>query len=281
MQIRNIFDRNGVLVAQALLLLYVLLVVWWSWINLGGLRETIQNYTFGGAYALIGVTGGSFGLFFAAASWGGWRSVMGRAVIFLALGLLGQSFGQLVWTYYNTILQVEVPYPSVADIGYFALIPFNALAMWYLARAAGVRFSFQRSWVWAPVIGVPLVMLAVSYVLFLRDYEFDPSSPLRVFLDFGYPTGEAIVISLAILTFILTRNFLGGVMRWRVLYIVFAFVVQYITDYTFLYHDSREIYYNAGPVDLMYMTSFLIMSLGLLALRYQAVVQGEPVKTEL
>jgi len=247
------------------------LLLWWVWINVTGLRETPQNYYFGGAYALIGVVGGLLGLA-SARSWGGWKSVMGRAIIFLSLGLWGQSFGQLVWAFYNAILHVEVPYPSIADIGYFSLIPFNALAMWHLARAAGARFSLRAVTGRIQLALVPLAMLVISYYLFLRGYELDLVAPVKVFLDFGYPMGEAIDISLAILAFMLTRAFLGGVMKWRVLYIVLAFVIQYVTDYTFLYRASRELYYNAGPVDLMYMTSFLFMTIGLVRLRYQEAV---------
>lgn len=248
-----------------LVLFYVLLVIWWVGINLTGKTNTNQSYVFGGSYALIALIGGIAGLLFSR-RWGGWKSMIGRAVIFLSLGLLGEAFGQLTWTFYNVVLQVEVPYPSVADIGYFSIIPFYALAMINIGMASGVRFSLGTYFNKFQVIAIPLVMLIFSYVLFLRNYEFDFTKPLLMFLDFGYPMGEAITISLAILTFTLTRDYLGGLMRSRILYIVFAFVVQYVTDYTFLYRASREIYVNGGLVDLMYVTSFVIMSVGLVAI---------------
>ncbi len=57
-------------------------------------------------------------------------------------------------------------------------------------------------------------------------------------------------------------------MRGKILFIIFAFVMQFATDYTFLYMASRNTYYNGGLVDLMYATSFAIYSLALLNLKF-------------
>lgn len=249
--------------AQGLILYFVVLFVWWVWMNASGQTNTDVSYWYGAAYPLIALIGGISGLMFSK-KWGGWKSVMGRGIIFLALGLLGQAFGQFTWTFYNLILRVEVPYPSIADIGYLSIIPFYSLAMVNFARASGVHLSLRSYMSKLQVVIVPIVMLVISYLLFLQDYEFDFSAPVRIFLDFGYPMGEAIIISVAILTLWLSRNYLGGLMKPKIRYIIFAFFVLYITDYTFLYRASRELYVNGGIVDLMYTFSFLVMSIGLL-----------------
>ena len=89
--------------------------------------------------------------------------------------------------------------------------------------------------------------------------------PLKTFLDFGYPGFEAIAISIGILTYSLSRKLLGGIMRPKIFFLVFALVAQYITDYTFLYQVGVGTYYNGGVVDLMYATSFAIMALGVIS----------------
>ncbi len=253
-------------VAKVLSGYFLIMLVFWLWINVAGLTDSIYSAIYGGLYPLLAVGGGIAGLIFAR-RWGGWRSVFGKGMIFLSLGLFGESFGQLTWTFYNVVLKVEIPYPSIADVGYFSIIPFYTIAMFYFARASGARLSLRDYLGKIQLIIVPLIMLGVSYLLFLRDYELDFSAPLTIFLDFGYPMGEAIMISLAILTFSLSRKYLGGVMRSKIIYIIFAFVVQYVTDYSFLYRASREIYVNGGVVDLMYAISFLVMGLGLVMLR--------------
>jgi len=245
---------------------YIFLLFWWLKIFLSGQRSTDENYLFGLVYAIIALIGGVSGLL-VSKRWGGYKSAVGRGIIFLSLGLLGEWFGQTVWSYYNVIEKIEVPYPSIADIGYFSIIPLYALALLSFAKAVGAKFSLKTIESKLIVVIIPIIMVAISYFLFLRNLTLDFSDPLRTFLDFGYPFGEAITISVALIIYGLSRGVLGGKMRVRILYLIFAFIFQYVTDYTFLYRALEETYYNAGPVDLMYATSFLIMSLGIISFK--------------
>ena len=68
-------------------------------------------------------------------------------------------------------------------------------------------------------------------------------------------------------------------MRSKILYIIFALVFQFITDYTFLYQVGVGTYYNAGLVDLMYTTSFMIMAIGILL--FSLPQEGRPTDTKL
>lgn len=246
---------------------YFILLLWWIKLLISGQTEGFENYLFGAAYPILALVGGIKGLFISRI-YGGWSSIMGRGIIYLSLALLGQVFGQFIWTYYNIIVKVEVPYPSLADLGYISVIPFNVLAMWSFAKASGVKLSLQKLSGKIKAILIPLVLLTIAYALFLKDYQLDFSDPIRVFLDFAYPSGEAIYISLAILTYLLCRNLLGGIMRQKILFFIFAFTVQFLTDFTFLYSVSRDFYYNGGIVDLMYATSFAIYSLALFNLKF-------------
>src|SRR6185369_3281343 len=108
--------------------------------------------------------------------------------------------------------------------------------------------------------------LIASYMIFLQGYEFDWSNPLRVFLDFGYPLGQAFYVSLAILVFILSKNFLGGLMRPKVLLILLAIAVQYIADYNFLYQAYNETWVNGGYGDYIYLISYFLMTFALINL---------------
>ena len=254
--------------AKIALLLYFLLLVFWFWIFSVGSIEGLINNVFGLLYPLISLSGGLFGLLFAAKKWGGFKSVMGKGIIFLSLGLLAEVFGQWAWSYFTIIQQVEVPYPSIADLGYFAIVPFYAYAMYNFSIAAGIKFSLKTYLGKIQAIIVPLVMISVAYFLFLEDVSVDLENPLKTFLDFGYPGFEAIAISIGILTYSLSRNLLGGIMQPRILYFVFALIAQYVTDYYFLYSVGVETYYNGGIVDLMYATSLTIMTLGIVSFAY-------------
>ena len=245
---------------------YFLIFIWFGLINSASLRESDLNYAFGVIYAFIALFGGISGLLIAR-KWGGIKSAVGRGISFFSLGLLGQFFGQVVWSYFNIVAKVEVPYPSVADIGFFSIIPFYSLGMLSFAKAAGAKFSLKRLDGKIYALAFPLIIVAIVYFVFIRDLVVDFSDPIKTFFDFGYPLGESIALSIAIVTYFLARGVLGGHMRSRIAYLAFALTFQFITEFTFIYRAANESYYNAGPVDLMYATSFVLMSLGLLSFR--------------
>lgn len=244
---------------------FLFLFFWWLKIALSGVKVSTENHLFNFSYTFIALFGALYGLYVAWKVWGGFRSVIGRGLIFLSLGLLGEWFGSTIWSYFNIIEQVEVPYPSIADLGFFSIIPLYALAMIHFGRASGVRITIRSFLGALQAILIPAIMVLVSYLLFLRNIEIDWGNPVKLFLDFGYPGGEAITVSFGILAFSLSLKVLGGRMRSRIFYIVFAVVFQYITDYLFLYRSGMGQYYNAGFVDLLYAASFMIMSLGLVS----------------
>ena len=246
------------------LLAFALLTLWWVILNLSGSTGGLPNLIFGAVYGpFMSLFGGILGLRIAN-QWGGWKSLMGRAINLLSIGLLAQSFGQIVFSVYNIFLHVEIPYPSIADIGFFGTIPFYIYGMYLLSRASGLRVSLRSFASQIQAVVVPLFMIAVAYYLFLRGYEFDWSQPLTIFLDFAYPLGQALFVSLAMLTYSLSRNVLGGVMRSKVLMIVVAFVLQFTADFNFLYQNINGTWFNGGYGDYLYLIAYTLMTLGLI-----------------
>jgi diguanylate cyclase len=246
---------------------YALLLVWWAYILGTGLRETDQNYLFGFIYAFIALIGGVNG-FLIAQKYGGFKSLVGKGIIFFSLGLLGLWWGQSVWSYYNLILRVEVPYPSLADIGFFSIIPFYTAGMINFLKASGSKFSLKNLDGKLAIVLLPLAFVALAYFMFVRNLAPDFTDPIKTFFDFGYPLGEAIPISLALVTFYLSKGMLGGKMKGKVLFLIIALIWHIVTEYAFIYTVADGSYYNAGPIDLMYMTSFMVTSLSLLSFRH-------------
>ncbi|MBI4137620.1 hypothetical protein HY469_06170, partial [Candidatus Roizmanbacteria bacterium] len=241
-----------------------IVVVWWLKLQQGSFSE-IEPYIFNWFYGLIALVAAIKGIRVATRKWGGWNSVIGRGLILLSVGLISQWFGLQIWTYYNLIAQVEVPYPSLADVGYFGLVPAYTYAAFLFAKASGAQFSLKTTLGRLLAIVIPLVTLLISYVVFLKDVGVDLSYPIRTFFDIAYPLGEILPVSIALFTLTLSRNLLGGKMRTKILYLVGAFFFQFITEYMFLYAVGTEVYVNGGINDLMYATSYTVMAFGLIA----------------
>lgn len=247
--------------------IFLTYTIWWIIIQFSNLNpESVVLDYFAGSYCLIAVLGGIWGIQ-TTIQWGAMKSVMGKAIMMLSFGLLSQAFGQLTYTFYVTVLGVEIPYPSIGDVGYFGSILFYIYGIILLAKASGVRFTLNTIESKIQSVLIPLAILGYSYFLFLKEYEFDWSKPLTIILDFGYPLGQAIYISLALLTYLLTRKILGGIMKNKIIFLLLALLTQYLADFNFLFQNSRDTWTYAGYGDYLYFLAYFIMTFALLKLR--------------
>lgn len=247
-------------------LLFIVLTGWWLFVYLGGhAGDTHEAELFSASYGVMALFGGLLGLR-VSKLWGGHKSLVGKFTLLVSLGLLAQEFGQIAYSLYTYLFHTEIPYPSAGDIGYFGSVILYIFAVIYLIKALGLKTKMTSTVNKLWVIVVPGILLTASYVFFLKGYEFDFSNPVTVFLDFGYPLGQALYISLAILAYLLSRNYLGGIMKPVILFLIFALFSQYTSDFTFLYSVSRETWQTGGVNDYMYLVSYFIMTLALLQL---------------
>src|SRR3990167_718394 len=87
-------------VAQCLLVLLIIFLIWWAFGYLVYKQEVTSvvsgAFLWGMTYQIFAFIGAIAGLFISW-KWGGVRSVMGRAIGLFSLGLLFQNFGQTIF----------------------------------------------------------------------------------------------------------------------------------------------------------------------------------------
>jgi len=257
---KSIFARS--LFVKIILVIFVVLSAWWFSIYYRGLKEGIENNYFTLIYPFVSLFGGIAGLVYSK-KWGGLKSMLGRAITFFSLGLLFQFLGQAAYAYYIYIQGVQVPYPSIGDIGYFGSVLLYIIGSIHLANVSGLKYSLRSIRGKIFVFLLPLFMLIFSYMFFLKGYQFDPVSKLKIFLDFGYPFGQAIYVSVAILALVLCKSVLGGVMKKPLTFMLIALVFQYFSDFMFLYQANAGTWYVGGVNDYMYLVSYFLMTVSL------------------
>jgi hypothetical protein len=254
-------NKNLILIAS---LLFTALAGFWAVIALKGLQgDSDTAELFSAIYCSMALFGGITGLVISR-RWGGLKSLVGRSVVFMSLGLLAQVAGQVTYSLYTYLFHEEIPYPSWGDAGFFGSVIFYILGAYFLIKALHAGGSMGT---WGRKLGVailPLALLSFSYFIFLKDYSFDSSQPLTTFLDFGYPLGQAFYLSLGLGALVLSRKYLGGVMRPVILFLIFALFLQYLADFVFLYQNSRGTWETAGINELMYLISYFVMTLSLI-----------------
>jgi len=253
--------------ALAAIAIFTVMTVWWVALRLTNApADSLTNSLFGNTYGAMALFGALAG-FFIAKKWGGFKSLIGRAIAMFSLGLLFQEFGQLVYAYFIFIKNVDIPYPSIGDIGYFGSIPLYIYGAYLLAKATGVHLSVKSTGKKAIAVIVPLLFVGLVYWSFLVNYDFAGTPWLTIFLDFGYPLGQAVYISIAIITLLLSRGMLGGLMKNKIRLLLVALVAQFASDYTFLYQSHQGTWTAGGINDYMYLVSYFLMAAALIKMK--------------
>ena len=60
-------------------------------------------------------------------------------------------------------------------------------------------------------------------------------------------------------------------MKNKILFVLFALVIQFLCDYTFLYQSSKGIWQVGGVNDYMYLVAYFVMTLALINLNTQSI----------
>ena len=249
---------------QAVIVLFGLFFLWWLWFNLFNPSPTHQQgNVWTSIYMIFSLFGFTSGII-VFHSFGGFKTALGRAIFAFSLGLLFQSFGQTTYTYYLFFKHIDIPYPSIGDIGFFGSIPIYFYGITQLAKAFAGGLSLKSFGNKIQVFILPLTMLFVPYYFFFHNYVFDWSHTFRIFLDFGYPLGDAICVSIAVLTFTLSKKILPGTAKGAIMALIAGLTLQYISDYTYLYQTNIGFWQAGGINDLTYCTAYFVMTLGII-----------------
>lgn len=236
---------------------------WWILLRLDKSPSFLTGNHFSDSYAVLALFGGLAGIS-AARKWGGFKSLIGKSIYFLCFGLLAQALGQIIYSVYFYVFKQDVPYPSLGDIAYFGSVIIYIYAAILFTDATGIKNTIRQNKYKLVAVLVPFVLLSASYWVFLYHHQYDWSHPLTAFLDFGYPMGQAIYISLAVIAYLLSRKTLGGLMRPAILLTIFALLVQYLADFSFLYRQSRGTWVAGGYSDYTYLVAYFLMTISLL-----------------
>jgi len=245
---------------------YISMLILWITLTFFHYTNNFINLAFVFIYGFIPLIGGIAGLF-SSLKWGGFSSVLGKAIIYLSIGLITWSMGEMIWTlYYNLILKIEIPYPSLADASFILSWPFWIAGVYFLAKATGVKYALAKKQSTLKIILIPIIALTISYYLLVivaRQGSVEISGGMiKIFFDLAYPILDVVILTLALLVYGLSLQFLGGRFKWPVLIILFSFLVNYFADFIFSYTTTIETYFNGNIADLLFMTAMFLLSFG-------------------
>jgi hypothetical protein len=246
--------------------LFVASAIWFAYIHtLDFSANERLRQEWASLYQVIALFGCIVG-FIAAKKWDGHKSIVGKSILFFSVGLLLQTLGQSVVSYYNFFQNQSIPYPSLGDIGFMGTDIAYIVGAWYLLKATGFQYSKKTMKKKIIVIFVPLIVIISCYLFFLQGYQFDWSNPVKIVLDFAYPLGSATYISIVLIAYLTAINYSLGIMKKPLFFLLVALAFQYIADFTFLYQANAGTWSVGGLNDFLYFTSYCLMAFALLVM---------------
>lgn len=244
---------------------FVLILIYWIGIQASGITDLPINLLFSFSTAVLAFAGGVMGLIISQ-HWGGRKSSVGKAVLMMSLGTTSWSLGNFVWSFYNFVLNTEMPYPSLADLGYTLAVPLWAIGVFYLSQATGAKFSLRRTKGRLLLVVLPVIAAALSYYFLFgiaRNYSMPiEGGLLKIFLDFYYPIGDWVILTMSLLLFGLSVKYLGGRFRFPVFTLLIGFVIMFFADFLFSYTTTVGTYYNGNLPDLLFAVAMFTISYG-------------------
>jgi hypothetical protein len=180
------------------------------------------------------------------------RERLGWALLGISAGLW--SAGEVVWSIYEVGMGVQVPYPSLADAGFLAAVPFAAAgirAFWSDARGTSARWR-----VWFDGLIVAIALTSTAWGFGLRAV-WDSTSSTKL-LDLAYPAGDILVGTVLILA--IRRA--TGQQKGRMALLLAGIACYSIADSAFSYLTAQGAYGSVGSVlDTGWFAGFLLIAL--------------------
>ena len=234
-----------------------LLVVLHAWLEVGGLPQTI-------VYDVVG--GGAI----AALLFGAWRYRPERRLpwILMAIGQASFVAGDLLWDWYEAV--GESPFPSLADVLYVAGYPFIAFGLLLLIRrrlADGDRGGILD----AAILTTAAAVLSWTFIIQPQLTATD-LDPLSLVISLAYPIGDLILIGVA-MGLLATP----GARTPSFLMLAASLACVLIADQIYAVQALDETYVSGGPLDGLYLASYVLFGATALHPSMRRLTEPHPV----
>lgn len=170
----------------------------------------------------------------------------------LASACAAWAVGETVWTWYEVVLAVSVPYPSWADVGYLAGTPLAVAA--FVAHPAARHRRGSRAVPLLDGLAVAGALLFAGWTLVLGPlWESPGSARLGDLVAVAYPFGDIVVLVLIVVA--LPRLPAGNALATAVL--LGALVAMALADATYTYLAQTDSYASGDLLDAGWFLAYL------------------------
>ena len=180
-----------------------------------------------------------------------WRPESRAPWYLLAAGVAFYVLGDFIYMKLTEQYGSEPPFPSVADVAYYALYPFLGASL-FLTLRRQLPGRDRAGLVDAALITVAAAIL--SWTFLMAPYANDPTLGLSEKLaSIGYPLGDLLLIALLV-RLLLTPG--KRVVTFRLL--VAALVVNLVADIVYFFQLLAGTFQSGGLVDVGWLMAYVL-----------------------
>ncbi len=207
----------------------------------------------------------------------GWkaRQVSGRmrwSWGLIAGAVLSWGLGQFVWTWYESILGDEVPFPSLADVGYLGMPILTAAGLLFIPMASQSIAHRARSVLDGLMIAASLLL--ISWVVVLGPLIMaGADSRLAMIISLAYPVSDVVTVTMVLYIFARGRQMHSTPMP--LVLIGSGLVTFAISDSGFAYLTMTGMYNSGAVIDLGWFIGFLLIGIAALKPTCSADASGQ------
>ncbi len=179
-----------------------------------------------------------------------------RAWALLAASALSWGLGEVVWSVYEVWLNVAVPFPSAADIGFLGAIPLAIAGVLSFSHTPRGTATGIRQWLDRAIVALSLVF--VAWGLGLGQVFYSSGSTLETrLIGLAYPVGDILIGTILILGIRRATDETYG----RLLLLLGGLAANALSDSTFALLTAEGNYATGSLLDAGWVVGYLMVAL--------------------
>ncbi len=188
--------------------------------------------------------------------WGKPEDKFSKIWLGFTLGMVFWFLGELGWAIYTLSLNVEIPYPSIADIAWLiGYVPMMAAFHWYVRT---FQFTIAKTVYKAGAVVIGLFCLG-HFAYFLAPVFAAAETGITIIaVDIAYPALDLTLLGYSLLALLIFLRGKIGV-AWSL--ISAAVLMNVAADMLFTYTTLQGTYYCGHPLELLFHFGYILYAL--------------------
>jgi len=195
--------------------------------------------------------------------WDNIGSRLSKIWLCFTLGMMLWFLGELGWAIYTMVLNIEIPYPSIADIfwlsGYVPLFIALLLYVHLLQPAISSKMFLGGAIIVASVSAPTFPLLIMPALSGASEQDF-----ITLGVSLAYPSLDlALFLEAIVGLMVFTTTRLKGRVGKAWHFINVAILFNVVADMAFSYAtlEAVDTYYNGHPLELLFHVGYLLFAL--------------------